>query len=119
MDYALLPSPGSHGGFETDTVLLTCLDTLFVLSLNRARKRWEAIRRIHRVSGIDVRLQKSVKLVVSPLGGMIQIFVNNMEAAVLNSRLKILGEDIWKQKMREPEEGQDGEGEEAAGEDGE
>ena len=94
MDYALLSSPGSHGGFEADTVLLACLDTLLILSCNRVRNRWEAIRRIHRVSGIDVRLQKSVKLVVSPLGGMIQIFVNNMEAAVLNSRLKMLGEDI-------------------------
>jgi len=42
--------------------------------------------------------------VVSPFGGAIQIFVNNMEAAVLNSYLKVLGRDIegrWTQELEE------------------
>ena len=60
LDYTFLLSSSSWSGCETETLLLTCLDTLFILSLNRMRNRWEVINKVQPLSGIDIGFQKDV-----------------------------------------------------------
>jgi len=71
IDYAFLPSLPNSNGCQTETLLITCLDCLFVIGLNRLTNKWERIHKVRIISGLDLRTQHSVKLFVTPLGGAI------------------------------------------------
>jgi hypothetical protein len=68
LDYCFVPSaPNSYNSF--DSFLLACLDSVYVISFNCIHNRWQTLRKIEVVTGLDIRLQKSVKVNISPFTG--------------------------------------------------
>ena len=53
LDYTFLPSSPNTKGCQSETLFLTCLDSMYVIGLNRISDKWERLHKVMGISGID------------------------------------------------------------------
>ena len=76
IDYALVQ------GKETETILLSCLDRLYVICYNRQLKYWQRMRRVDMITGIDIRNINSLRITPTSLHNVLIVYNQNQLASI-------------------------------------
>ena len=79
-DYALTQTHGS------ESLVFCCLDRLYVICYDRTDRRWTSKHIVKLVSGLDIRVIKTVHTLATPRDNVILVF-NDTEITPINQFL--------------------------------